>query len=160
AVTVMAASIGWAVRDRAARQAEVAGQVRDSLNAARTLLAENKLSPAREKLTLARAQLGGDGSALADLAAEVAAGEADLARFRLFRALLGRAEETGIASLFDPPLAADGRPGRGGPPAPGKVGERRPAAAVPFLLEALQRYGVLERGDWNGSLEGGLLGSH
>src|SRR5262249_25493881 len=53
AVTVMAASIGWVVRDRAARQAEaeqteaarranVQGQVRDSLNAARTLIAENK----------------------------------------------------------------------------------------------------------------------
>src|SRR5205807_1229676 len=53
AVTVMAASIGWAVRDRAARQGEIAqaetarqvkveGQVHDSLNTARTLMADNK----------------------------------------------------------------------------------------------------------------------
>src|SRR5206468_9980028 len=64
AVTVMAASIGWAVRDRAARQAEleqvetarlekVDSQVRLSLNAARTLIAENKLTSARAELAKA-----------------------------------------------------------------------------------------------------------
>src|SRR4051794_7263782 len=74
AVTVMAATIGWAVRDRVARRADVEqvetarratveGQVRDSLNTARTLIAENKLAPAREKLAQARAQLGNDRSA-------------------------------------------------------------------------------------------------
>src|SRR5262249_52932866 len=36
--------------------------------------------------------------------------------------------------------------------------ERRPAAAVPFLLEALQRYEILEREDWDARLAGGLLG--
>src|SRR5262249_27276650 len=55
AVTVMAVSIGWAVRDRVARAAEIEqaetarrtkleGQVRDFLNTARTLIAENKLA--------------------------------------------------------------------------------------------------------------------
>src|SRR5439155_1567058 len=55
AVTVMAVSIGWAVRDRAARAAEVelaeaarrtevARQVRDSLNAARASIDEDKLA--------------------------------------------------------------------------------------------------------------------
>src|SRR5262249_15321137 len=41
--------------------------------------------------------------------------------------------------------------------APLKTGERGAAAAVPFLLEALQCYGVLERDDWNSTLKGGLL---
>src|SRR5262249_61794923 len=75
AVTVMAASIGWALRDRAARaeavelaeaarRAEVGRQVRDSLNTARTLIAEKKLAATRQKLAQARAQLGNDGPAL------------------------------------------------------------------------------------------------
>jgi tetratricopeptide (TPR) repeat protein len=37
-------------------------------------------------------------------------------------------------------------------------GGRRPDLAVPFLLEALQRYEVLERDDWATALGGGLLG--
>src|SRR5262249_56202672 len=77
AVMVIAVSIGWAVRDRAARaeevaravsarRAEVARQIRDSLNAARTLLAANKLASARQKLAQARAQLGNDGPDVGD----------------------------------------------------------------------------------------------
>src|SRR5205823_11144453 len=95
AVTVMAASIGWAVRDRAARQAEleqvetarlekVDGQVRVSLNAARTLIAENKLTSARAELAKAKAQLGDDRPALGSLAAEVETGLAELDRFQQF----------------------------------------------------------------------------
>ena len=51
--------------------------------------------------------------------------------------------------------AADGSHGGTGTPS---ALRRLPAAAVPFLLGALQRYGVLERTDWNSALEGGLLG--
>src|SRR5262249_43788471 len=43
------------------------------------------------------------------------------------------------------------------PPPPATRWERRPAAAVPFLLKALDCYEVLERDDWNTSLKGGLL---
>jgi tetratricopeptide (TPR) repeat protein/serine/threonine protein kinase len=169
AVTVMAASIGWAVRDRVARAAEleqaetarlanVAGQVRDSLNTARTLITEDKLASARAKLAQARAHLGNDGSALGELAAQVVAGEAELDRFQLFLDLIDRAHQAETAPLLEPALAADDSHGRAGTPAPVKTGGRRPAAAVPFLLEALQRYGVLERDDWSSALEGGLLG--
>src|SRR5439155_536974 len=78
---------------RAARQATVAGQVRDSLNTARTLLAENKWAAARQKLAEARAQLGNDRSALGNLAAEVEASEAELDRFQQFLDLIDRAHQ-------------------------------------------------------------------
>ncbi len=168
AVTVMAASIGWAVRDRAARRTEseqaetarranVEGQVRGSLNTARILIADNKLASAREKLAQARAQLGNDSSALGDLAAEVEASQAGLDRFQQFLDLIERAHQAETAPLLEAASAADGPNGGAGTPTPSRVGRRRPAAAVPLLREALQRYGILED-DWGGTLEGGLLG--
>jgi tetratricopeptide (TPR) repeat protein len=169
ALTVMAATIGWAVRDRvaraaeieqteAARRANVESQVRDSLGTARTLIAENKLVAAREKLAQARAQLGNDGSALGNLAAEVEAGAAELDRFQQFLDLIDRAHQAEAAPLLESAFTADHPHGSVGTPAPARTGERRPAAAALFLLEALQRYGVLERDDWKSTLEGGLLG--
>jgi serine/threonine protein kinase len=158
AATVMAATIGGGVRVETARRATVAAQVRGSLNTARTLIAENKLAAARQKLAQARAQLGNDGPALGDLAAEVAAGEAELDRFQQFLDLIDRAHQAETAPLLEATLTADGSRGRAGTPAPAMTGGRRPAAAVPFFLEALQRYGVLERDDWTSTLEGGLLG--
>src|SRR5262249_25542208 len=89
AATVMAATIGWAVRDRAARAAEieqaettrlakVEGRVRDLFQTARMLLADNKLTAARQKLGEARAQIGSDRTKLDDLATEVETAAADL----------------------------------------------------------------------------------
>src|SRR5262249_48612001 len=129
AVTVMAASVGWAVRDRAARRAEseqaetvrrarVEGQVRDSLNAAHTLIAENRLSSARAKLAPARAQLGNDLSVLGNLVVEVEAVEAELDRFQLFLELIDHAHQAETAPLLESTLAADGFDGRVGWPAP------------------------------------------
>src|SRR5262249_20373970 len=60
--------------------------------------------------------------------------------------------------LLEPTLTADGSPGGAGTLTPATTAGRRRAAAVPLLLEALQRYGVLERDDWNSTLEGGFLG--
>jgi tetratricopeptide (TPR) repeat protein len=168
AVTVMAASIGWSVRDRVARRAEieqaetarqatVAGQVRDSLNTARVLIAENKLASAREKLAQAKAQLGNDGPALANLAAEVEAGAAELNRFQQFLDLIDRAHQAETAPHLESTLVADDSSGRAGTPTPARVGSRRPTAAVPFVLEALQHYGILDRDDWKSALESGLL---
>jgi tetratricopeptide (TPR) repeat protein/serine/threonine protein kinase len=168
ALTVTAASVGWAARDRAARRAEaeqaeaarkakVEGQVRDSLNSARTLLAENKLTAARAKLAQARAQLGNDGSALGDLAAEVAADEAELDRFQRFLDLLERAHQA-ETPLFLEPTLADGSDGSTATPRRARAGPRRPAAAVPVLLEALRHYDVLGCDDWTSTLEGSLLG--
>jgi tetratricopeptide (TPR) repeat protein len=158
AVTVIAATIGWAVRDRAARRAEVERRAHDSLTAARSLIAENKLAAARQKLAEARAHLGTDRSALASLAAGVKAAEADLDRWQKFLDLIDRARQAETAPVLEPALAAGGSPGRAATRPPARVAERRPAAAVPFLLEALHCYEVLERDDWNRNLEGGLLG--
>jgi tetratricopeptide (TPR) repeat protein len=155
AVTVMAASIGWAVGDRAARRATVAGQVRDSLNVARALLAENKLAAALQKLAEARAQLGNDGPALASLAAELAAAEAGLDRFQQFLDLIDRAHQAETAPVLEA-AAADGPHGSAAKPS--LSWGRRPAAAVPFLLRALGCYELLERDDWDSTLESGLLG--
>jgi tetratricopeptide (TPR) repeat protein len=168
ALAVMAASIGWAVRDRAARaeesaraevarRAQVEGQVRESWKAAQDLLADNKVAAARQKLVEARAQLGSDRAALADLAADVEAGEAELDRFQQFLDLVERAHQAETAPILEPALAADGSPGRAATPPPTRIASRQAGAAVPFLLQALQRYTILERDDWNTTLRGGLL---
>ena len=102
ALTMIGATIGWAIRDRAARAAEteraqaarlttLAAQVRDNFNIARALVAENNLTSARQKLAEARAQLGRDRSTLHDLAAEVDAGAAELDRFEQFKHLIDQA---------------------------------------------------------------------
>jgi tetratricopeptide (TPR) repeat protein len=158
ALVAAAASIGWAVGDRAARRATVAVQVRDSLNAARALSAENRLAAAREKVAEARAQLGSYRAALGGLAAEVDAAEAELERFQQFQERIERAQEAETAPLLEAALAADGSRGRAATRPPRWLSGRRPAAAVPFLLEALGRYQILERDDWDSTLEGGLLG--
>ena len=159
AITVMAASIGWAVGDRVARRAAAEAQVRASLHTARAWIAENKLVSAREKLAEARAHLVGTGSALDDLAAEVAAVEAELDRYQQFLDLIDRGYQAEITPALEPLLPADDSSGN----AERRVRStrtvgRRPAAAVPFLLEALRRYGVLEVDDWTRSLEGRILG--
>ncbi len=160
AMTMIKATLGWAVRDRAAREAEiaqaetarrarVADRVREGVDVARTLVAENKLAAARQKLAEARAQLGNDQSALADLAAEVETGAADLDRLQQFLDLMDQAHQAESS-----PIAETGP----GPPSSPKIWERRPAAAVPFFLQALRRYEVLERDEWHATLAGSLLG--
>jgi tetratricopeptide (TPR) repeat protein/serine/threonine protein kinase len=143
ALVVGAAGIGWALGDRSARRATVAIQVRDSLNAARALVAENRLAAARQKLAEARAQLGNDRAALGDLAAEVEAAAAALDLFAVFRERLDRAQEVATARRND----LD----------PARTRDQQRDAAVSFVLEALACYEVLERDDWSTRLEGGLL---
>jgi serine/threonine protein kinase/Flp pilus assembly protein TadD len=154
----LAASIGWAIGDRATRRAQVAGQVRESMNTARTLIADNQVTAARQKLAEAQVLLGHDRAALGELAAEVEAAAAELDRFQQFLDLIGRAHEAETAPVLDEPLAADGSHGRAATLPPVRLPERRPAAAVPFLLEALQRYAILDGDAWNTALEGSLLG--
>jgi tetratricopeptide (TPR) repeat protein/serine/threonine protein kinase len=167
-VTVMAGSIGWAVRDRlereaqsqraqTARRAQVSGQVREAWNAARTLLAANKIATAHQKLVEALTQLGNERAALADLAAQVETGAAELDRYQRFLDLIDRAHEAETAPVLEAAAASDSPSGPGTPPSVWTV-ERRPARAVPFLLRALDCYGVLEREDWSTTLAGGLLG--
>jgi tetratricopeptide (TPR) repeat protein len=169
AAAVTAASIGWALRDHAARAAEaeqeeaarrakVEIRSRDSLNAARTLLAEKKLPAARLKLAEARAQLGDDRSALGSLAAEVEAAEAALNRFQEFLDRIDRAHEAQTTPVLEPALAAAGPVDGAAAPPPARTVDRQRAAAVGFLLKALDGYGVLERDGWYTALEGGILG--
>jgi tetratricopeptide (TPR) repeat protein/serine/threonine protein kinase len=166
AMMVMAASIGWEVARRAeteraetARLATVEGQVRSSLDTARILVGENKLAAAREKLAQARAQLGNDAPTLGDLATEVEAGAASLDRFEQFRGLIVQAHQAELAPVLEASSPAF-LPGRLASHAPATIGDRRPGAAVPFLLEAFRRYGVLEQNDWDRSLDGRFLGKH
>jgi tetratricopeptide (TPR) repeat protein len=169
AVTVMAVTIGWAVRDRAAREAEsqraettrlaqVAGRARDALNLARTLIRENNVQAARQKLAEARAQLGDDRLALPDLTAEVEAGATELDRFQRFLDLMNRAFEADTAPALQTALAADGSHGGWATHTSGQPFERRAAEMVSFALEALDCYAILERDDWNATLGKGLLG--
>jgi tetratricopeptide (TPR) repeat protein len=158
AATVVAATIGWGVWAETARLATVAGQVGDSLSAARVLLDENELPAARASLARAGAQLGNDGPALADLAARVEATEAALVRFQQFLDLIDRAHQAETASLHRASFVADRPPGGARGSGVATTWGERMAAAVPFVLEALRRYDVLERDAWTSTLEGSLLG--
>jgi serine/threonine protein kinase/Tfp pilus assembly protein PilF len=167
AVTGIAAGIGWAMRDRAAREAEIErtesarraqaeNRAHDSWKSARILIAENKLTAARQKLAEARSQLGSDWSALGALAAEVEADERELVRFQQFLELVDRAQQAETAPQLEAPLDTGASQSRGKPLrarlTPGT------AAAIQFHLEALRCYQVLERDDWNTNLTNGLLG--
>jgi tetratricopeptide (TPR) repeat protein/serine/threonine protein kinase len=155
AVLVMAVSIGWAVRDRAARQVEAERRACEDFEVARTLIAENKLSAARQRLASTRAQLSGeDRLALAGLAAKVEAAEAELDRLQQFRDRIDRARQAEITLRLEPGL---GRDDRAATPPLARSADGR-ALSVPFRLEALDCYAVLERDDWDTALQGGLLG--
>src|SRR5262249_50650432 len=53
-------------------------------------------------------------------------------------------------------LAHDGPGRKSAPGAPQRL-VRDPSKVIPFLLEALSRYQVLEQDDWPATLQGGLL---
>jgi tetratricopeptide (TPR) repeat protein/serine/threonine protein kinase len=172
AVLAAAGSLGWAVRDREARDAEIAQKEiarlaelerkeiarlatveersRGSLNTARALIRDNQPGAARRMLAEARAQLGNDRPALASLAAEIEAGEATRERFDQFLGLIDRAREAELAGLVSPGLEADGPPRA-------TNAERQPTNAVPILLRALACFHVLDQAEWSAQEEGGWL---
>jgi tetratricopeptide (TPR) repeat protein/serine/threonine protein kinase len=168
AMTVTAVSVGWALRDRAARAAEtrqaelvrrteLEAQVRESLIMARALLDENKVTAARQRLVDARARLGSNVAALSNLRAEVEAGERSLDRFQQFLDLIQRAHEAEMAPVLQARSSSISFTGLGMAP-PARTGDRWPSAAVPLLLEAVRCYGVLEQNDWDNALDAGFLG--
>ncbi|MFO0888509.1 MAG: tetratricopeptide repeat protein [Isosphaeraceae bacterium] len=153
---VLGAVGGWVVRDRAVRREETARQARESLTRARQWSGENKLALAREELAATRVRLGGERTALRGLAAEVEALDAELSRLQHFLALIEQAHE----AEFPLPVALALQAGSAdGTTAPARASDasREPGKAVPFLLRALSRYGVMERDDWSARLEDGLL---
>src|SRR5262245_17903383 len=92
-LVLLGSAIGWALRDRSARQAEAAHQVRESLTRARVWVVEDKLALARQFLAEARGRIGTDRAALRSLAEEVEALEAELGRLERFRSLVERAHD-------------------------------------------------------------------
>jgi tetratricopeptide (TPR) repeat protein len=156
AVGAVAGSLGWAARDRSARCAEAAQQARESLTRARAWLGEDNLALARQELAEAKGRIGNDRAALQDLAEEIDALDTELARTQCFFNLLEQAREAEISMKLEP--APSGEMDRGVKSslaaAAVTLGDR--AKAVPFVLQALSCYQVLERDDWLAALERGL----
>jgi serine/threonine protein kinase/Tfp pilus assembly protein PilF len=134
---------GWVVRDKAARQAQTTSQVQELLTNARGLLAANDVPRARQKLAEAKSRIGNDRDQLGSLPDDVESLDAELERFERFLELVEKAHE----AEFPQPVRQQ------------EIGaERDRARAVPFLLEALSCYGVLEQDDWSVRVEAGRLG--
>jgi serine/threonine protein kinase len=174
AVLLAVGSIGWAVRDHAAWEEEIARQeaerlaendriekarlvelkikVGEAYNGARILNAANKVAEARQKLVEATAQLGPDSAALGDLAVNVKVFETTLDRFQQFGDLVERGWEAETGTTFDISLEAKSGGGLVSAPSGLTFWKRQPAKAVPFLRQGLTLYKVLEETDWTTSL--------
>jgi hypothetical protein len=157
AVGAVGGSLGWAARGQAARRAEAAQRTRESLTRARAWIGDNKLALARQELAEAKGRIGNDRAALQGLAEEIEALDAALARFQSFLDLVDQAHEAETRLTGERALSAETDRGMKSVPSPVSSSGRDPAKAVPFLLQALSRYEVLERDDWLGALERGLL---
>jgi tetratricopeptide (TPR) repeat protein/serine/threonine protein kinase len=145
---------GWALRDRTARQEETAHQASESLTRARKWMGENKLALARQELAEAKGRIRGDRAALHSLTEQIEALEAELEKFESFLSLLDQAHQAELPgslelAVLDQSTKSTSQPLR--------WRERDPANAVPFLLQALSLYQIIERDDWLAVLEGGLL---
>jgi serine/threonine protein kinase/tetratricopeptide (TPR) repeat protein len=156
-LVVLGAVSGWVLRDRAARRAETTRQVRESLTRARQWSGENKLALARQELAAVRARMGSDRPALSGLAAEIEALDSELGGLEHFLDLVDQAHEAEFPQPVALALPADSAGPRAAADAMASTPAREPAKAVPFVLQALSCYGVLERDDWSARLEGGLL---
>ena len=80
--------------------------------------------------------------------AAVAASEAELDRFEQFLDRIERAHQAETTPVFEAAAQLDPSQRGAGTAARARTGERQPAAAVAFLLEALQLYAIRERDDW------------
>jgi tetratricopeptide (TPR) repeat protein len=157
AIAVVAGSIGWVVRDREAQQEESTRQVKDLLSAARTLVAENQVVLARQKLADARNRIGDNPSLFGSVADGVQALDGELARFEHFLELVDMARE----AEFPQAMPLNIQRVKAGVPAPviqSSPPIRVPASAVPILIQALSCYGILAQDDWSARLAAGLLG--
>jgi tetratricopeptide (TPR) repeat protein len=163
AVLLAVGGFSWVLYDRAAWQAKVAEEVRSSLQRARTFIAEKQLVKARQELAEAKGRLGNEHLQVGNLAhdveavgEEVKAVEADWARFQRFLALIDRGNEAETSPKVE--LALTASAGRmKAQIVQTKRYDRDPAKAVPFLLQALSCYGVMDRDHWSAGLEQGFL---
>jgi hypothetical protein len=149
--------VGWAVRDRAARQEEITQQTRDSLTQARRWIGENRLALARQELAKGRGRIGSNPTAFPSMTQELDALEARLDQFESFLVLIDQAHQAEFPGRRNWSFPRR-RPRRRGPRSALEAVRADPARAVPYLLRALSRYEVMERDDWLAALEDGLLG--
>ena len=154
---LLGAGVGWMLRDREARREETAQQARESLSQARKWIGENKLALARQELAAAKARMGSDRAALGGLVEEIEAFEVEVAQYERFLDLVEQAHEAEFPQPVALALQAESAGGREVAPPQASSPVREPAKAVPFLLQAMSCYGVLERDNWSVRLEGGLL---
>ncbi len=156
-IAVVAGSIGWVARERAARQASVAAKARQSVAVARTLLEQGRLSAARQKLTEARGHLDLDPAAARSLADDLLALDSQVGKLESFfhwvdlahRALTPRSAE----ALIFRSTSAEARAPSGGLSV--SVDNRADAPPDPpetYLLKALSICEVMERADWTSTL--------
>jgi serine/threonine protein kinase/Flp pilus assembly protein TadD len=153
---LLGGGLGWVLRDREARREQAVQQARESLTRARQWAGENKLALAREELAAAKGRMASDRAALGDLLEEIEALETELATYERFLDLVEQAHEAEFPQPGAMLREADSARMAAAPPRLGAAA-REPAKAVPFLLEALSCYGILEQDDWNARLEGGVL---
>ncbi len=154
---LLGAGAGWMLRDREARREETAHQTRESLTRARKWIGENKVALARQELAAAKGRMGSDRAALGDLVHQIEALEAELAQYERFLDLVEQAHEAEFPQPVALALPADSPGGTAAAHPQASTPAREPAKAVPFLLQALSCYGVLEHDDWSARLEGGWL---
>jgi tetratricopeptide (TPR) repeat protein len=158
AVAGLAGGLGWAARDRAARQEAGARQAQEALTVARTFFGENRLDRARQKLVEAQVQLAAHHVAPGILTGEIETLEAELVRFEQFFAWRDEAHQAEIPSPAEFALAGQSTGGTVVVLSRKPGQEREPARAVPFLRKALALYGALGPKDWSDALGRGALG--
>jgi serine/threonine protein kinase/Flp pilus assembly protein TadD len=156
-LVLLGAGAGWVVRDREARREENAQQVRQSLSRARNWIGENKLALARQELAAAKARVGIDRGTMGGLAKDIEVLETEIGRYERFLDLVEQAHEAEFPQPMVLVVRTDAPEGGAvaSPQASSPV--REPAKAVPFLLQAMSCYGILERDDWTARLKGGSL---
>jgi tetratricopeptide (TPR) repeat protein/serine/threonine protein kinase len=156
----------WYVQDQADRaleragldavkkfaRAEAARQAGESLQRARTWMSAGNPALARQELAEAKGRIGNERAALPGLAAEIDALDGALARFQRFFGLIEQANDA--ETRLTPELAVPATDGRMKPaPAAMRRSAQNPAKAVPFRLQALACYQVLDRDDWFAGLQ-------
>jgi tetratricopeptide (TPR) repeat protein/serine/threonine protein kinase len=154
-LVLLGAGSGWVLRDRSGRRAEAAQQAGESLQRARAWMSAGNLALARQELAEARGRIGSDRAVLVALAEEINTLDGALARFQRFFDLVEQAHDAEASMTSE---LAQAETGAGTKPAPAAVrfSANDPAKPVPFHLQALACYQVLEREDWLAGLEGGL----
>src|SRR5207253_1704736 len=108
----------------------------------------------------AKTQLANEPSAPGDLVEKVDAAAAELDRFRDFLVLIDRAHQAETTTIPEPTFLTHGAESSSVPPALNArvdrtTVDRQPAAATPFILTALDSYGILKRDDLSAILNAG-----